>query len=176
MSSSAPEGEFVPYEQARKEFTTHAVAQAEVPVGHFVSLPLPTLRWADPGYAGFAAPAVRTPGQPLVLGTPDRWWALGGRRRALLAYGLTAAVPFSAELRAGPVTVVSAGRSVASARENLRMLDECLNEAAPAFFRGEPGTPVARGDLDELLAAVLPAETLPWYRALTPDFFNWLEG
>ncbi|MGW7356220.1 hypothetical protein ACWGI0_05975 [Streptomyces sp. NPDC054802] len=177
MNTSIPKGGFLSYEQARKEFTTHAVTRAEIPVGHFISLPLPTLRWgAAAGYAGFAAPAVRSPGRPLVLGTPDRWWVLAAGQRSLIAYGLTSAVPFSCDLPPGPVTVSSTRRSPTAAREDLRVLDECLREAAPAFFRGEPGASLARGDLAEALAAVLPTMTLPWYRALTPDFFSWLEG
>jgi hypothetical protein len=69
----------------------HPAQRLQLPVEHFRSLPLPTLRWGAPAYASFAAPAVRTPGLPLRLGTPDRWWLVDADRVELAAYGLTAA-------------------------------------------------------------------------------------
>jgi hypothetical protein len=164
-----------PYERAAKEFAEHPLLTAEVPVEHFVSQPLPTLRWSRPAYAGFAGPATRTPRQPLELGTPDRWWAIGADHGRLLAYALVSVIPFAASIPEGPVTVQPTGRSLSAVREDRRLLGELLTDTVPAFFGGDSGDSAARGDLAEVLRQVLPAETMPWYRALTADFFDWLE-
>lgn len=174
--SHGDEPRLLPYEQIRKEFAGHPVRQAEVPVEHSVSLPLPTLRWGAPAYAVFAGPARRVPGSPLELSTPDRWWALAAGGHRMLAYGLVSAVPFADELPPGPVTVVPAARSVAQAREGLRVLGELMDEAAPLFFRGEPGDETVRRDLAEALSAEIAEALRPWYAALVPDFFAWLEA
>jgi hypothetical protein len=164
-----------PYEQIAKEFAEHPLRAAEVAVEHFISQPLPTLRWSRPAYAGFACPAARVPGQPLQLGTPDRWWAIGAEDGRLLAYALVSAVPFADPMPPGPVTVRPAGRSLSAVREDRRVFGELLTEAAPAFFAGEAGDPAVRGDLAEMLRQVLPAEAMPWHRGLTGDFLDWLE-
>ncbi|MET7403864.1 hypothetical protein ABZS66_61390 [Dactylosporangium sp. NPDC005572] len=164
-----------PYSQARRRLQTHPVFAGEIPTEHSRSLPLPTRRFGRPAYAGFAGPAQRRPGQPLRLATPDRWWAVGAADQALLVYAQAPAVPFPGELADGPVEV-SNGRSIAAAREDLAVLDELLDAAAPRFFAGEAADPPTRSALREQLAAVAGAGTLPWYRALVPDFFAWLEG
>jgi len=164
-----------PYERAAKEFTEHPLLTAEVPVEHFVSQPLPTLRWSRPAYAGFACPATRIPGEPLELDTPDRWWAIGADHGRLLAYALVRMIPFAESIAEGPVTVRSAGRPLSAVREDRRLLGELLNGAAPAFFSGESGDATVRADLAEMLSHVLPREARPWHVALTPDFFGWLE-
>ncbi|MFB6894180.1 hypothetical protein ACFCX4_33275 [Kitasatospora sp. NPDC056327] len=193
-----------PYAQARKEFAEHPLRQSYVPLEHYVSTPLPTLRWGGPGYAAFAAPAVRAPRQPLRIDAPDRWWAIGAERPRLLAYALVPAVPFTDAPLGGPVTVTPGGRTLAESREDHRAFDELMDLAAPAFFAtgpaaaAEPGgtdasaegagpagaaepagqrhDPTVRADLAALLPLVLPREVHPWARALAPDFFAWLEG
>ncbi len=164
-----------PYEQAVKELAEHPLLTAEVPVEHFVSWLLPTLRWTRPGYAGFACPAVRIPRQHMELGNPVSWWVLSAENGKLLAYALTSVIPFADQLPEGPVTVRSAGRTLAAVREDRRRLGELLTAAAPAFFAGESGDGTVRADLAEMLGLVLPAETVPWYRAMARDFFDWLE-
>lgn len=164
-----------PYERMAKEFAEHPIRMAEVPVEHFISQPLPTLRWSRPAYAGFAGPATRIPGQPLELGTPDRWWVIGAEHGRLLAYALVSVIPFADSIPEGPVTVRPAGRSLSAVREDRRLLGELMADAVTAFFAGESGDSTARGDLAEVLGQVLPPETMPWYRGLTPDFFDWLE-
>jgi hypothetical protein len=163
------------YAQARKAFGEHAVRHAEVPVEHMVSLPMPTARWGAPGYAGFACPARRRPDEPLSLSAPDRWWLLGARRGKLLAYAMTAVIPFGLETAQERVTVTSPGRPVAAVLEDLRVLEETMETAIEPFFAGSAGDPVLREDLRAILGTQLPAEISPWYRALTPDFFAWLE-
>jgi hypothetical protein len=162
------------YAQARKAFSDHPVRRAEVPVEHMTSLPMPTARWGAPGYAGFACPARRRPGEPLTVRPPDRWWLLGARHGELIAYARTSAVPFGVPPSAERVTLPPVTRPVAAVLEDLRVLDETMERAAGPFFDGEPGDPVFRADLRELVRAQVPAEILGWYQALAPDFFSWL--
>lgn len=163
-----------PYEQIAKEFAEHPVRMTEVPVEHFVSHPLPTLRWSRPAYAVYTCPAVRVPGEPLELDTPDGWLAIDAEHGTLLAYALASAVPFADGMPEGPVTVRPVGRSLAAVREDRRRLGELMTEAAPAFFAGEGGDPAVRSDLAEMLSQVLAAEALPWDEGLAPDFFEWV--
>jgi hypothetical protein len=165
------------YGQARAELAGHPLSVAEIPVGHEISLPVPTLRFGEPGYAWFAAPARRRPGQPLVLGAPDRWWALGAARRGLLAYGRTSAVPFSPEpLAPARAELPPIARDLEAIGEDLRLLESLGDRAVPAFFAGEPGDPALRGDLLGVLTAHVTPPLTGWYRALAPDFFSWLDN
>jgi hypothetical protein len=164
-----------PYDQAAKEFGAHLLRTAEVPVEHFVSEPLPTLRWSRPAYAGFAGPAAGIPPQPPKLGTPDRWWAIDAEIGRLLAYALVSVIPFAQSLPEGPVTMRAAGRPLSAAREDRRLLGELMTAAVPAFFSGESGDSTVRTDLTEVISQVLHPEVMPWYRALAQDFFEWLE-
>lgn len=160
----------------RKAFVEHPVRHHEVPTEHAVSLPVPTLRWSVPAFAGFAAPAVRRPGEPLRMNDPDRWWALTVDGRGLVAYGLTAAVPFStADDLPARAEVDRGGRSLAAHQEDVRRLDELMDAAVVPFLTGAPLGTTARVDLHEALVAVITPSVLPWYRALAPDFFGWLE-
>lgn len=174
MTRPAP-AHLVSYRQVRKEFLDHPVRHAEVPVEHAISLPVPTLRWSLPGYGGFAGPATRAPGQPLRLGTPDRWWALHAEHHRLIGYGLIAAFPFAA-LGADQVLVDRSGRSVADAHEDLRLLDELMDQVAGSFLAGSASDAALRSDLLEALTTNVTDPILPWYRAFAPDFFSWLEG
>jgi hypothetical protein len=174
--TSIPVPQLLAYGRARKEFTVHPIRRAEIPVEYFISLLMPTRRWTAPGYAGFAAPARRAPGRPLTLHAPDRWWALSAVHGSLLAYGLVAAVPFAAGFGPDPVTLPAATRSVAGIEEDLQVIDEMMEQAGPAFFAGETAAATLRGDLFEAIRGHVTDEVLPWYQALAPDFFGWLQA
>lgn len=165
-----------PYKQIRKNFAEHAVRHTEVPIEHAISLPIPTLRWSLPAFAGFAGPAVRAPGRPLRLAPPDRWWALDAEGRRLIGYGLIRALPFSDEFEGNEVIVERDGRSLADLQEDLRLLDQLMDQAVPPFFAGAQSDAVIRVDLLEVLTAQVTDAVAPWYRRLAPDFFQWLEG
>lgn len=164
-----------PYEQVRKEFAEHPLRRTEIPVEHFVSLPLPTLRWGAPGFAVFAAPALRRPRQPMRVDTPDRWWALGGGRARVLGYALCSAVPFAAGSLGGPVTVAPGGRPLSAVRDDQRLLDGLFDQCLPEFLGGRDDAPGPRAELAAVLPLLLAPALAPWARALAPDFFSWLE-
>ncbi len=174
--TSIPVPQLVGYGRARKEFTVHPIRRAEIPVEHFISLLMPTRQWAEPGYAGFAAPARRIPGAQLTLYAPDRWWALSAMGGSLLTYSMVRAVPFADGFEPDPVRLPAPARSVAGIEEDLQVIDELMEQAAPAFFAGEMAADTLRADLFEAIRAHVTDELLPWYQALAPDLFAWLRA
>jgi hypothetical protein len=164
------------YATARKELMDHDLLRMEVPTTHALSLPVPTLRLGEGVFAGFAGPAVRVPRRPMSLGTPDRWWALHLRTRRLVVYALCSAVPLPHDPAPGPITVDRTGRTNAQLAEELRVLDELMDAARPAFLSGNTGSPTIRTDLAEAFAAAVTPGVVGWYHALAPDFFSWLEA
>jgi hypothetical protein len=176
----APDKPLLSYHEIRARERTHPFFQREVPVEHFKSLPVPTLRWGGPAFAAFASPARRAPRQPLAVSEPDRWWSISATNGRLQAYALTSAVPFTDAGLDSTVTIApSAGAQPPSLAEQKAHLDavEALFDAASAsFFAGEPGSAEARAALAEALRSVIPEPLAPHYRALAPDFFTWLEG
>jgi hypothetical protein len=164
-----------PYDRVAEEFTGHPLRVAEVPVEHYISELLPTMRWSRPAYAGFAAPAAAAPGEPLEVDTPDRWWGIDARNGGLLVYARVFVMAFPESLPEGPVTVQPTSRTLSAVTEGQKLLGELLTAAVPAFFGGESGDSDLRGDLAEVIGQVLPEELMPWYKALVPDFFDWLE-
>ena len=162
------------YAQARKAFSEHVVRRAEVPVEHMISLPMPTTRWGGvPGYAGFACPARRRPGEPLTVSAPDRWWALGARRGELLAYARTAALPFGTLPPAERVTLPPVTRPVAAILEDLRVLDEAMERAIGPSSTVSRVTPRFAGTCGRSTARRCPRNP-PLVPSAYPDFFTWL--
>lgn len=163
----------ISYPQIRTAFDR--VRQATgTPVQHEVSLPVPSLRWDRAVFAGFAGPARHQPGQPVEFATPDRWWTVDAGSGRLVSYALVSFLPFPGDLAAGPVTRPRTGRGAAAATQDLRQLTARMQDASAAFLaRSGPGaeTPLLVESLQTHLA---PGE-LQWYRALAPDFFDWLE-
>ncbi len=165
-----------PYDKVREQFPSQALVEYEVPLEHYVSAPLPTLRWGAPAYAAFAAPALRDPFGPMEMDPPDRWWAVDAVRLRLLAYALTSAVPFSDEAPGDSVVVAPSGRPLGAALEDEKVIASLMDRAAVAFFAAEAGDQGLRAELSALLSLIVPAECADWHRALTPDFFTWLEN
>ena len=164
------------YPEIRRRQAQLRIRLDEVPVEHHVSLPLPSLRGGEPAYACFAGPAVRAPGAPLRVGTPDRWWVVRATDLRLVTYALVRSVAFAPTLSPGPVLVPQTGRSMRELRADEELLDGLMTTAAARFFAGEsPGGALA-DDLTGALATLVPAALMPWHRALTPDFFTWLDG
>jgi hypothetical protein len=153
----------------------HSLRLKEVPTEHLVSLALPTMRFGEPAYVWFAAPARRRPGEPMRLSPPDRWWALTAHGATLLLYARTVIVPMgleqeapaSAEWRTPP------GEDVTARAVRLRALEAVMATVSQDFFAGRPATAGA-ALAAELEAATGGAELAPFYRAMAPDFWAWL--
>ncbi len=167
------------YATLRKHQGSSAFRMAEIPIEHSISLGLPTLRWGRPAYAFFAGPALKRRGQPVQQGVPDRWWAVDPRSEHLLAYALVVALPFAegdASSTWATVTLPQPDATVEHLRERLATIDAMMDTLAPRFFEREPVSRSARAALAEILIAHIPAPLLAPYRALTPDFWAWLEA
>src|SRR5262245_1516343 len=91
---NATQPNWLNYTTIMKRQKTPALRQTEIPVEHYVSLPLPTKRWAEPGYAFFASPARRVAGQPMIQDAPDRWGVLAAHGGRLMVYALCEAISF----------------------------------------------------------------------------------
>jgi hypothetical protein len=165
----------ISYSELRERQKSNVMLRSEVPIEHAVSLPLPTLRWEEPAYAYFAAPALRTPDAPMQQSAPDRWWVLAAHGGRLLIYALAKALAFPSDQMFEPVTLPRLSMSRDELRQSLKTMEELLDALAPQFFAGEAGDQVLRKNLAAMLAEMLPQPLQPQYRALTPDFFAWLE-
>jgi hypothetical protein len=161
--------------EVRKRLRTHFLLQSEVPTEYALSFPIPTRRWGNPGYALFASPALRVLGRQKEQGAPDRWWVMGAQNGHLLAYALCSAVPFTTENWPSSVLSPLTG-TIAGLRDATGKLEKSMDAQSSAFFHGEAGIPARLEELKQALTAVLPRELLPQYRALAPDFWNWLEA
>ena len=153
----------------------HPFRTAEVPVEHSVSLPMPTTRNGGPGFAQFAAPCSRTPGEAPVQTAPDRWWVLDAAGKGVRLYARTEAVPFGLtafERQPVPTAAPDVPTLVGWQKE----LFAALDAATAPFFAGTPADPTAAADLLAKFTRVVPAPLVPLYRDLAPDFFHWLEG
>ena len=164
------------YSDIRQKQRNSPLRQSEIPVEHAVSLPMPTLRFETPAYAGFSAPAVRRPQEPVQQGAPDRWWAVDARNGHLLLYSHTPTVPIAAGANWQKVTLPPVVKTVDDLRQTLAQIEEKMNGLVPAFFAGESGDKAGRAELARLLSEILPDPLIPQYRALAPDFFTWLDA
>ena len=185
MNAMLPQPKWKTYDQAQAWFLAPdsfaaALRLHELPVPSWISLPLPTRRWGAAGWAWFRAPQAMRPGKGQV-GTPDRWWAMDARNGALLAYAREAVVPAlqqAAEPTAGEPKPADSGGQAASLDEQksgLARLAAAIERVAEAFFE-ERWAPVSnRQEVVQALAFVTPPDMMRFYRALTPDFFAWLE-
>jgi hypothetical protein len=173
-----PETHWLSYAQARERQRSQALRQSDVPIEHAVSLPLPTRRWGDGGYAQFAAPCSRAPDRPTVQSPPDRWWVFDAKSGHLIVYALTSAIAFPADSASQftSVELLPMKESIAAMRDSLAVLDTVMEHIVRDFFHGHPGDPEARRHVAALLSAVVPTALIPRYRALVPDFFVWLDA
>lgn len=166
----------LPYGELLRRPSARGLRDTDVPSDATISLGLPTLRWGGELYAYFAAPTIRRPGDPVVQKAPDRWWALDARSGKLVAYALTAAMPFADGADWGDVTLKPSTVAVEELRAAYRLVASLIDRLAPFFFRGEGVPADERRALSAALAAVIPAPLQPQYRALVPDFFTWLDA
>lgn len=90
MNDDPDQPVLLPYTKVRKKAKHSDMQMSTLPVGHAISLPMPTLRWDTPAFAVFSGPALHQPGSFPHYGVPDRWWALNAHSARLLAYNLTA--------------------------------------------------------------------------------------
>jgi len=176
MDRIALHADLLSYSEARRRLLTMGIVMSDVPIESAVSLPLPTNRWSIPGYAVFAGPALRIPGEAPIQAAPDRWWVYGARGGHLLIYALQAVQSFVPGELFSDVTLNNSSRTIDEMREDLAVLDRLMDGLVPAFFAGAAGELDRRRAVSETLSLVIPSQLTPRYRALVPDFFAWLEA
>lgn len=148
--------------------------RSEVPVEYEKSLPLPTLRWGMPAYASYASSAARVPGQPLRLGSPNRWWLVDARTGHLLQYALCQVTAFSNQSW-GEEAIPASLETMTERQQKIDSILLQMDKQSPRFLSGSPGDPGERGRLAGALKEYLPKPIIAQYRSLAPDFFAWLE-
>lgn len=160
-----------------KYLSEHPLFRAAVPVEHYKSMPLPTLKLGRPAYAFFTAPASRLRGQPTGIGKPDRVAAVCARTREILFYSreLLGKVPLFGGFPGELVTVSAPSASVAELRQTMADTHRLITAVAPAFFSGTEANGVQRHAALAAVRSILPEPLFPDYEVVAGDFFRWLE-
>jgi hypothetical protein len=164
------------YAELLRRQSVHALRESDIPPDYAFSLGLPTRRWLGPGFAFFASPAIRRPGEPIVQKPADRWWVLDARTGHLIVYALNGAVPFHEGPGWEEVHLPPTSASLEEQRASHTRVASILDRLIPFFFRGAAIPQEERQTLRQALAGVIPGPLMPQYRALVPDFFAWLEA
>ncbi len=164
------------YSQILVRQKTGSLRASEIPTEFQVSLPMPTLRSGEPGFAFFANATSSLFTSPITHSPPDRWWIVNADNGRLALYALVRVQAFAPEIPLDRVTLPPETRTVAQVVADAEAITQQMNGLAPLFFAGEAGDQEARKALLQKLTIHLTAPMLPSYRALTPDFFAWLEA
>ena len=161
------------FSQFRKIQASNVLRQKEIPIEHYISLPLPVIAHGKNGYGYFACPTRRIVGEPgtpvqVEYGGVDRTWILSADGGALLKYDLVDA-PATATL-----TDPGNGASIAALKEMLTRVDKLMDELAPDFFQHGQADPTQKQELLRLLQSLIPAAIYPFYQQTSAGFLDWL--
>lgn len=160
--------EFIKHEQK------HKIHESEISLQHYVSLPIPWVKDSHPYYILFAAPALRKPGQPMQVGSTDRWWMMDAKNCDLVVYALCSVFPFSGFTAHNPLTIPVSTLSIQEIRQKQNSFEVLMNDLVPNFFKGLSAEKTTRKAAGELFASLVPNELIWEYRRLAPQFFEWL--
>ena len=166
---------WISFSEVRTILKTHCLRQAEIPMGHYISLPLPTFHAGRPGYASFASPSRHRRGDPALIGPPDRHWLLDARDGRLLLYALTSIEPLLTTEESTSVHLPEVSGSVGELREQLASLEAQLESLTAPFFAQQTVSDRDRARLAKALRGLLPPPLLGWHNAIAPDFFRWVQ-
>lgn len=170
-----PEPCLLNYSDFHKKLVSSPVIFNELPVGHYISLPLPTKRWKQPGYAFFANPAIFLPDKSRRFSIPDRWWLMNAYTGHLVFYSLYSIMPFSNELNWQETIVPFEYMSIQDAKSKLATIELLMDTLVSAFFTSEVVSVNTRQSLLTTLLSYFPQPLANQYRAVAADFFDWLE-
>lgn len=155
---------------------THPLILEEITTSHAVSLPLPTLRWRLPAWVQWAAPAVRSPGSPVVQAPPDQWWAVDAIHGRMILFAKVEVWPIPGTQDWKPETLPTLGISLAEYKARLAGVEQRLASLAPLFLSSRPADLADKAACLAALQLYLPVPLQHQYRAIAADFFEWLEG
>jgi hypothetical protein len=140
---------------------------------------MPTRRLGFPTWMWFSAPWLVRPGQS-EIGVPDRWWAIDAKTGRLAAYAREGAVSMLREgigrvaAKDGLIALTSSSKAIEEQQSALSRLTAAIDRVAEPFFEDRSAPKSNRNESVEALRAATPSEIMPFYEALTPDFFAWL--
>ena len=159
---------------AYEKQSDHPLRNAEIPEEYSLSIPLPTLRFGVPAYAGYSSPASRSPKNPTRQSPPAQWWLLDAVSGRLLLFAACRIYPFTDQTFAEfthPVPALSMEEMEADWEQFTRLMEEL----APLFLSGVDAEKQSRQALAEGFPKNFPEPLLLQYHALAPDFFTWLD-
>lgn len=172
MSQTEPK--FLPYSKLRMHSHGGIFRQNEIPVGHIISLPLPTLRFGVPGYILFAAPALRSPGEATRQFPPDRWWVLDAGNAHVLVYAQTKSLPMSGGAIFEEIEIPPSSQTIREMKAELEQIEKLMDQVAPIFFTGKQVESSVNDQLRQHLNGALPRQIQGIYQSMAPDFYQWL--
>ncbi len=164
---------FISFTAAQEKQDNHPVRDAEIPIEHTLSIPMPTLRFKSPAYAGFSSPTTVTPRDPIVQGAPRHWWLLDAVSGRLILFAACRIYPF-AETAFAEFTYPEVTQAADEMEADWERVLQRMEELAPAFFSGQEADAKSRKALADGLSNNFPEPLLAQYQALAPDFFAWL--
>jgi len=163
------------WSQMQELMRTHWLRRSDIPAEAAVSLPLPTLRFGGPGFQFHAGAMLRDPAGTIRREPPDCHWAFAAQGGRLLYYARSRAIPL--EPAGAGWTAVSMDRpslDVRALRERFQAFGPIMDQACERFFDGAPADFAA--DLLAELELLAGPPVMPFYRAMAPDFWQWLDG
>ena len=155
-----------------------AIRTELVPVEAYKSHLLPTLRWKEPAWIGFAAPQILQPAC-VQVGRPDRWWSISARSKRLLAYAEEAVVPLLTPVLHAEserlIPLSGPGATIGEIRRRQEVLAEGLDLVSCSFLGVQVEAKEVRDKVLSAIADSISPEIMLYYRAAAVDFFEWLE-
>lgn len=163
-----------------KEFSLlekkNKIRESEIPVGHYISWPMPIIEKNLKGFISFASPALRQPDQPMKIGTPDRWWILNADNGKLIVYALCTAMPYANYKFHEPFTLPKIQLSIQEIRQKQDSMAILMDSIVIDFFDQKPINLTTRNAILEIYKALIPGSLFSDYRVIAPQFFSWLDA
>lgn len=175
MSETNKDKNWVKYDTFFIHQQNHLLRQSEIPVEHYVSLPLPTRKWLEPAYISFASPVLKNTENPVLQEVPDRWWVIAANGEKIIIYALCSILHFAPNndfeiSQSEPIMT-----SIAELQMSLSNIKELATHLADTFFEGGNGDKEMRQALLESMKEYLPGFLWQQHLAAAPDFFDWLQ-
>lgn len=166
----------IDYKEAQSVFNEHPLRSHEVPLEDYVSLAMPTDRWATPAWAWFSCPAERNQ-NGLMLVAPDRVWAFAARGGELVVYAtgeLMHQLLAEVSVTAQPVPPIA--ETIPQIKHRRHRFAMALDEVSELFFSGRDMTVEQRQSFRRAIDRAIPPALTSIYHKLAPDFFAWLNS
>lgn len=172
-NTAAEAGQRFSWIAAHRLMGKHFLRHFEILVEHFVSLPLPILRYDQPAFAFYAGASVRQPNIRARYLPPDRHWTIAALGGSLLFYARTSILPLAPPgTHWTPAEGDRPAVTVQVLRDRLTAFEPMIDQATATFFDG--GMTRFGAELANEITKIVVAPMLDFYRAIAPDFWAWL--